>query len=133
MDVCRTAASVLGARHPLAEDSSREANMAKAIDLWAAMPAWWPTTSAAATARVVEPRDDLGYSANFLWMTFGEEQVPEVVEAFNVSMILYAEHSFNASTFTARVITSTLSDLHSAVTGAIGASRARCTAAPTRP
>ena len=69
----------------------------------------------------MEPRDDLGYSANFLWMTFGEEQVPEVVDAFNVSMILYAEHSFNASTFTARVITSTLSDLHSAVTGAIGA------------
>lgn len=54
-------------------------------------------------------------------MTFGEEAVPEVVDAFNVSMILYAEHSFNASTFTARVITSTLSDLHSAVTGAIGA------------
>ena len=54
-------------------------------------------------------------------MTFGEEAVPEVVDAFNVSMILYAEHSFNASTFTARVITSTLSDLYSAVTGAIGA------------
>jgi 2-methylcitrate synthase len=70
---------------------------------------------------LVEPREDLGYDANFLWMTFGEEAVPEVVDAFNVSMILYAEHSFNASTFTARVITSTLSDLHSAVTGAIGA------------
>jgi 2-methylcitrate synthase len=69
----------------------------------------------------VEPRDDLGYSANFLWMTFGEEAVAEVVEAFNVSMILYAEHSFNASTFAGRVIMSTLSDLHSAVTGAIGA------------
>ncbi|MBD4563426.1 citrate (Si)-synthase, partial [Xanthomonas citri pv. citri] len=46
---------------------------------------------------------------------------PEVVDAFRVSMVLYAEHSFNASTFTARVVTSTLSDLHSAVTGAIGA------------
>jgi len=54
-------------------------------------------------------------------MTFGEEADPVVVEAFDVSMILYAEHSFNASTFTARVITSTLSDLYSAVTGAIGA------------
>lgn len=54
-------------------------------------------------------------------MTFGEEAAPEVVEAFDTSMILYAEHSFNASTFTARVITSTLADLHSAVTGAIGA------------
>ena len=70
---------------------------------------------------LVEPRDDLGYSANFLWMTFGEVPDPVVVDAFDVSMILYAEHSFNASTFTARVITSTLSDLYSAVVGAIGA------------
>jgi 2-methylcitrate synthase len=122
MDVCRTAASVMGARHPLAEDASREANMAKAIDLFAAMPAVVAYDQRRRHGQgVIEARDDLGYSANFLWMTFGEEQVPEVVEAFNVSMILYAEHSFNASTFTARVITSTLSDLHSAVTGAIGA------------
>ena len=54
-------------------------------------------------------------------MTFGEEADAVVVDAFNRSMILYAEHSFNASTFTARVITSTLSDLYSAVVGAIGA------------
>ncbi|MDQ0756843.1 bifunctional 2-methylcitrate synthase/citrate synthase [Arthrobacter sp. B3I4] len=122
MDVCRTAASVMGARHPLAEDSSREANMAKAVDLFAAMPAVVAYDQRRRHGQdVVEPREDLGYSANFLWMAFGEEPVQEVVEAFNVSMILYAEHSFNASTFTARVITSTLSDLHSAVTGAIGA------------
>lgn len=122
MDVCRTATSVMGARQPLAEDSSREANMAKAVDLFAAMPAVVAYDQRRRHGLdLVEPREDLGYSANFLWMTFGEEQVPEVVEAFNVSMILYAEHSFNASTFTARVITSTLSDLHSAVTGAIGA------------
>ncbi|KQQ89533.1 bifunctional 2-methylcitrate synthase/citrate synthase [Arthrobacter sp. Leaf137] len=122
MDVCRTATSVMGARHRLAEDSSREANMAKAVDLFAAMPAVVAYDQRRRHGLdLVEPREDLGYSANFLWMTFGEEQVPEVVEAFNVSMILYAEHSFNASTFTARVITSTLSDLHSAVTGAIGA------------
>ncbi len=122
MDVCRTAASVMGARHPLAEDSSREANMAKATDLFSAMPAVVAYDQRRRHGQgLIEPRDDLGYSANFLWMTFGEEQVPEVVEAFNVSMILYAEHSFNASTFTARVITSTLADLHSAVTGAIGA------------
>ncbi len=68
----------------------------------------------------IAPCDDLGYSANFLQMTFGE--VPEpVVAAFGVSMILYAEHSFNASTFTARTVASTLSDLGSAVTAAIGA------------
>ena len=122
MDVCRTATSVMGARHSLAEDSSREANMAKAIDLFAAMPAVVAYDQRRRHGQaLVEPRDDLGYSANFLWMAFGEESVPEVVDAFNVSMILYAEHSFNASTFTGRVITSTLSDLHSAVTGAIGA------------
>ena len=69
----------------------------------------------------MEPRDDLGYSANFLHMAFGEVPALVVVEAFDVSMILYAEHSFNASTFTARVVTSTLSDLYSAVTAAVGA------------
>ncbi|APX00728.1 bifunctional 2-methylcitrate synthase/citrate synthase [Arthrobacter sp. QXT-31] len=122
MDVCRTAASVMGARHELAEDSSPEANMAKALDLFAAMPAVVAYDQRRRRGQdLIEPRDDLGYSANFLWMTFGEEAVAEVVEAFNVSMILYAEHSFNASTFTGRVIMSTLSDLHSAVTGAIGA------------
>jgi len=122
MDVCRTASSVMGARHRLAEDSSREANMAKAADLFAAMPAVVAYDQRRRRGQdLVAPRDDLGYSANFLWMAFGEESVPEVVEAFNVSMILYAEHSFNASTFAGRVITSTLSDLHSAVTGAIGA------------
>ncbi|MEE2524474.1 bifunctional 2-methylcitrate synthase/citrate synthase [Pseudarthrobacter sp. J75] len=122
MDVCRTAASVLGARHPMAEDSSVEANLSKAVDLFAAMPA--VVAYDQRRRHGLEPvaaREDLDYSANFLWMTFGEEAVPEVVEAFNVSMILYAEHSFNASTFTARVVTSTLSDLHSAVTAAIGA------------
>ncbi|WP_223937538.1 bifunctional 2-methylcitrate synthase/citrate synthase [Arthrobacter sp. StoSoilB5] len=122
MDVCRTAVSVVGARDELAEDSSPEANMKKAIDLWAVMPAIVAYDQRRRRGQdVIEPRQDLDYSANFLWMTFGEEPVDEVVEAFNVSMILYAEHSFNASTFTARVVTSTLSDLHSAVTAAIGA------------
>ena len=122
MDVCRTAASVLGAQHEQADDSSLQANMEKSVSLFAAMPAVVAYDQRRRRGEdVVEPRDDLGYSANFLWMTFGEEAAPEVVEAFNVSMILYAEHSFNASTFTGRVITSTLSDLHSAVTGAIGA------------
>jgi citrate synthase len=69
----------------------------------------------------VEPDASLGYSANFLRMTFGEVPSDVVVKAFDVSMILYAEHSFNASTFTARVVTSTLSDLYSAVVAGIGA------------
>jgi citrate synthase len=70
---------------------------------------------------LVEPHDDLDFASNFLYMTFGEIADPAVVDAFRVSLILYAEHSFNASTFTARVIASTLSDVYSAVTGAIGA------------
>ena len=122
MDVGRTAVSVLGANHALAEDSSPEAEFIKAKELFAAFPAVVAYDQRRRRGLgVVEPREDLDYSQNFLWMTFGEEAAPEVVDAFRVSMVLYAEHSFNASTFTARVVTSTLSDLHSAVTAAIGA------------
>ncbi|MCB4207744.1 bifunctional 2-methylcitrate synthase/citrate synthase [Arthrobacter sp. UM1] len=122
MDVGRTAVSVLGANHPKAEDSSPEAELEKSKHLFAKFPAVVAYDQRRRRGQEpVEPRDDLDYAQNFLWMTFGEEQPPEVVDAFRVSMVLYAEHSFNASTFTARVITSTLSDLHSAVTGAIGA------------
>lgn len=122
MDVGRTAVSVIGANHPLAEDSSREAELEKAKHLFAHFPAVVAYDQRRRRSlELVEPREDLNYSQNFLWMTFGEEAAPEVVAAFGVSMVLYAEHSFNASTFTARVITSTLSDLHSAVTGAVGA------------
>ena len=122
MDVCRTAASVIGAQHPDAEDSSPEAELRKAQELFAVMPAVVCYDQRRRRGEeLVEPRDDLDYSENFLWMAFGEEATPEVVDAFRVSIILYSEHSFNASTFTGRVITSTLSDLHSAVVGAIGA------------
>ncbi|MDF2806545.1 MAG: 2-methylcitrate synthase [Cellulosimicrobium sp.] len=122
MDVVRTAISQLGAHDPDAEDSSPEAEQAKAVRLWAVLPAAVALDQRRRRGQqIVEPRDDLGYAENFLWMTFGEVPDPAVVRAFEVSMVLYAEHSFNASTFTARVITSTLSDLHSAVTGAVGA------------
>lgn len=122
MDVGRTAVSVLGANNPLAEDSSPASELLKAKELFAAFPAVVAYDQRRRRGLdAVAPREDLDYSQNFLWMTFGEEAAPEVVDAFRVSMVLYAEHSFNASTFTARVITSTLSDLHSAVTGAIGA------------
>lgn len=122
MDVGRTAVSVIGANHPEAGNSSPEAELLKAKELFAAFPAVVAYDQRRRRGlEIVAPREDLDYSSNFLWMTFGEEAAPEVVDAFRVSMVLYAEHSFNASTFTARVITSTLSDLHSAVTGAIGA------------
>jgi citrate synthase len=106
MDVLRTAVSVIGANDETEADASPEANLAKSLRLFAQLPAIVAYDQRRRHGLdLVEPRDDLGYSANFLHMTFGE--VPEL--------------SFNASTFTARVITSTLSDLYSAVTGAIGA------------
>ncbi|MTH69643.1 bifunctional 2-methylcitrate synthase/citrate synthase [Agromyces bracchium] len=122
MDVVRTAVSVIGASDPTTDDASREANLAKSMSLFAALPAIVAYDQRRRRGEdLVPPRDDLDYSANFLHMSFGEVPEQVVVDAFDVSMILYAEHSFNASTFTARVITSTLSDLYSAVTGAIGA------------
>lgn len=122
MDVVRTAVSVIGACDPSAEDSSREAELAKSVALLAKLPSIIAYDQRRRHGQaVVEPRADLPYSANFLQMTFGEVPSEVVVDAFDVSMILYAEHSFNASTFTARVVTSTLSDLYSAVVAGIGA------------
>jgi len=122
MDVVRTAVSVIGASDPKTPDDSREANLDKAFRLFAKLPSIVTYDQRRRhELEFVEPRADLGHSANFLWQAFGEAPELAVVNAFDVSMILYAEHSFNASTFTARVITSTLSDLYSAVVGAIGA------------
>ncbi|HET6302608.1 bifunctional 2-methylcitrate synthase/citrate synthase [Microbacterium sp.] len=128
MDEVRTAVSLIGARDlagtgsVLDASGSAEENLARSIRLFAVLPAIVAYGQRRRRGLdPVEPRDDLDYAANFLWMTFGEMPEDVVVDAFNRSMILYAEHSFNASTFTARVIASTLSDLYSAVVGAIGA------------
>ncbi|MGP6204935.1 bifunctional 2-methylcitrate synthase/citrate synthase [Microbacterium sp.] len=128
MDEVRTAVSVIGARETRGTLNVMDAvgtsqqNLERSIRLFGELPAI--VAYGQRRRRGLEPvdaRDDLDYAANFLWLTFGEEADEVVVDAFNRSMILYAEHSFNASTFTARVITSTLSDLYSAVVGAIGA------------
>ena len=122
MDVVRTAVSAYGAADPTVAEASADTQLDQAKRLWAQLPAIVAYTQRRLRdEELVEPRDDLGYSANFLHMTFGEVPDLVVVTAFDVSMILYAEHSFNASTFTARVVTSTMSDLYSAVTAAIGA------------
>ncbi|GAA2533651.1 bifunctional 2-methylcitrate synthase/citrate synthase [Microbacterium mitrae] len=126
MDEVRTAVSVIGALDATGDvmdaAGTPEENQERAIRLWAQLPAIVAYGQRRRRGEeLIAPRDDLDYSANFLWMTFGEEQHEIVVDAFNRSMTLYAEHSFNASTFTSRVIASTLSDLYSAVTGAIGA------------
>lgn len=128
MDEVRTAVSVIGARETAGISNVMDAvgtpeeNLERSIRLWAQLPAVVAYGQRRRRGEeLIEPRGDLDYAANFLWMTFGEEADEVVVDAFNRSMILYAEHSFNASTFTARVIASTLSDLYSAVVGAIGA------------
>jgi citrate synthase len=122
MDILRTAVSLLGASDPAVGDNSPSACQARALRLFAVLPAVIALDQRRRRGlEAVPPRDDLGFAANFLHMTFGELPEPAVASAFETSLILYAEHSFNASTFTARVVTSTLSDTYSAVTAAIGA------------
>ncbi|PPF80241.1 2-methylcitrate synthase [Rathayibacter rathayi] len=122
MDVLRTAVSVVGALEFGPDGDAPGAVLERSVRLWAALPAIVAYSQRRRHGlEPVEPRDDLGYSENFLWMTFGAVPEPVVVNAFRVSLVLYAEHSFNASTFTARVVTSTLSDVYSAVTAAVGA------------
>ncbi|WP_016700985.1 citrate/2-methylcitrate synthase, partial [Actinoalloteichus spitiensis] len=122
MDSLRTAVSVLGANDPGEDDNSPAANHAKSLRLFAALPSVVALTQRRRRGLLpLEPRADLGYAENFLYMTFGEVPEPPIVRAFEISLVLYAEHSFNASTFTSRVVTSTLSDLYSAVTAAVGA------------
>jgi len=120
MDVTRTVVSVLGLEDKETNNNSPEANMRKAIRILAKTP-----TAIAAFFRarkgkkVIPPKTKLTFSENFFYMCFGKIPREEIVKAFDVSLILYAEHSFNVSTFTARTITSSLSDIHGAITGAI--------------
>jgi 2-methylcitrate synthase/citrate synthase II len=122
MDVLRTAVSVLAHYDPEVEEGSHEANLRKGERLLAQVP-----VAVAAHYRLsrgmdpVPARPDLGHAANFFYMLRGQEARPEDVRALDVSLILYAEHEFNASTFTTRVVCSTLADLHAAVVAAIGA------------
>ena len=121
MDVARTVVSVMGLEDKETNSNSVTANMRKTIRIFAKTP-----TAIAAFFRVrkgkkiIVPKKGLGFSENFFYMCFGKIPSKEIIKAFDVSLILYAEHSFNVSTFTARTITSSLSDIHSAITGAIG-------------
>jgi 2-methylcitrate synthase len=69
--------------------------------------------------KILKPKKNLEFSENIFYLFFGKIPQKKIVKAFDVSLILYAEHGFNVSTFTARTITSSLSDMHGAVTGAI--------------
>ncbi len=121
MDTLRTAVSFLGQEDASANDSSRAALYAKSIRLFAKIPEIVAADFRLRNGKApIAPTKDLAFSENFFHMCFGEVPKPEVVKCFDISMTLYAEHSFNASTFTARTIASSLSDIYSAVTGAIG-------------
>lgn len=122
MAVLRTAVSALGLFDPEAGAQDRAANERKAARLMAKVPvivAYFGRLREG--AEVVPPKPELGLAANFLYMLRGSEAEPVEVDIMDACLILHADHELNASTFTARVTTSTLSDVYSAITGAIGA------------
>jgi citrate synthase len=129
MDVLRTAVSALALYDPEVGDNSRAANVRKAERLLGQIPVAISDRYHLSKGRPVSslpaPREDLGHAANFLSILRGREASADETRALDVSLILYAEHEFNASTFTARVVISTESDLHSAVVAAIGALKGR--------
>jgi 2-methylcitrate synthase len=121
MDVLRTGVSFLGLEEAEPEKQDAAANLQRSIRLLARIP----TMLAAFHRRrqnqpVLAPRPELSFAENFFHLCLARVPAPEVVKAFEVSLVLYAEHGFNASTFTTRVVVSSLSDLYSGVTAGIG-------------
>ncbi|MFL2883108.1 MAG: bifunctional 2-methylcitrate synthase/citrate synthase [Pelagibacteraceae bacterium] len=120
MDVVRTCVSLMALEDKDTKDNSPKSNMRKTLRIFSQTP-----TAVAAYFRarkgkkIINPDNKLSFSENFFKMMFNKVPDKEIVRAFDISLILYAEHSFNVSTFTARTITSSLSDLHGAITGAI--------------
>ena len=120
MDVARTAVSFMGLEDKETTSNTPESNLRKAMRIFSKTP-----TALAAFYRlrkgkkIITPKKKLSFAENFFHMCFGKVPNKDIVKAFDVSLILYAEHSFNVSTFTARTITSSLSDIHGAITGAI--------------
>ena len=120
MDVARTVVSVMGLEDKENKDNSPKANLRKAIRILAKTPTALATFYRLRKGKkIITPKKKFSFSENFFHMCFGKVPNKEIVKAFDVSLILYAEHSFNVSTFTARTITSSLSDIHGAITGAI--------------
>jgi citrate synthase len=126
MDVLRSTVSILAHYDPEVGNDSHEANLQKAERLLGQIPvAVADSHRLSKGLSVVPARPDLPHAANFLYMLRGSEPSPDHCRALDVSLILYAEHEFNASTFTSRVVVSTESDLHSGVVAAIGALKGR--------
>ena len=120
MDVLRTAVSALSAFDPDAADKSRQATLRKGIRITAQMPTIVTAHHAIREGRQpVQPDPTLSHAANFLYMLTGEKPSDDAARLMDTDLILHVEHGSNASTFTARVTTSTDADLHSAITAAV--------------
>lgn len=124
MDVLRTGLSILGMTDREAGDSSAEANVRKSIRLLAQIPLLISAAERFASGKPLLPRhQELSCAENLLYLLTGQKgdaRAKAMARVLDVSLILYAEHEFNASTFSARVTASTMTDLHSAITSAIG-------------
>jgi citrate synthase len=122
MDALRTVTSALAHYDRDAGDNSPQANYRKAVRLTAQVASVVATWGRLAKGEgPIEPQPALGHAANFLYMLTGSRPNETAVRAFDIALILHADHELNASTFAARVVAATLSDIHSAMTAAIGA------------
>ena len=121
MDALRTLTSILGHFDPDASDNSQPANYRKAIRLTAQLASLVATYGRMqAGGGPIQPDPALGHAANFLYMLTGKRPDALSTRAFDIALVLHADHELNASTFAARVAAATLTDLHSAIVGAIG-------------
>jgi citrate synthase len=122
MEVLRTAVSALSLYDADEKDNSHDANVRKSFSLTAQIAMIVAIYDRLRKGLDIVPPDrSLSHAANFLWMLTGEKPSPTAVKTMDMALVLHADHELNASTFAARVIAATLSDVHSAITGAIGA------------
>ena len=122
MSMLRTSISAASAYDPDGWDESPEAQYRKALRLIAKTPTLIAYYHRMRTGQeVIPPNPKLPHTANFLWMLLGEEPSAEDADALDTTFVLYGDHTMNASTFTARIIASTLADMFSAITGAVAA------------
>jgi citrate synthase len=122
MDALRTLTSILGHYDPDASDRSLQAAYRKSVRLTGQLGSLVATWGRMATGGgAIDPDPALGHAANFLYLLTGQRPSALATRAFDVSLVLHADHELNASTFAARVAAATLTDVHSAIVGAIGA------------
>ena len=122
MEVLRTAVSALSFYDADEKDNSHDANVRKAFKLTAQIAMLIAIYDRIRKGKEIIPPDrSLSHAGNFLWMLNGEKPSATATRTLDIALVLHADHELNASTFAARVIAATLSDIHSAITGAIGA------------